>query len=140
MHETIGGPIDPSEPERLERTEEHLAPRVTLRQAGTVRVRKHVVEELEEAEVTLRHDELDIERRPADRPLAAGEPSVTERGETTVVLVVEERLELRKIPWVVEELYLRRRRVSEQRRVSETVRKERFDIETEGEVELTSDT
>lgn len=140
MHETISGPVEPSEPERLERTEEHLAPRVTLRRAGTVRVRKHVVEGSEQAEVTLRHDELDIERRPADRPLATGEPPVTERGDTTVVLVVEERLELRKIPWVVEELHVRRRLVSEQQRVSETVRKERFDIETEGDVELTSDT
>ena len=79
MHETIRGPVEPSEPERLERTEEHLAPRVTLRRAGTVRVRKHVVEESGNAEVTLSHDELDIERRPADRPLATGEPPVTER-------------------------------------------------------------
>lgn len=140
MHETIGGPIDPTEPERLERTEEHLAPRVTLRRAGSIRVRKHVVEAPEEAEVVLRHDELDIERRPADRPLGSGERPVTERGDTTVVLVVEERLEIRKVPWVVEELHLRRRLVSEQARVSETVRKERFDIEAEGDVELTSNT
>ena len=140
MHNTVDGPIDPTEPERLERVEEHLAPRVTLRQAGSVRVRKHVVEEPEEAEVTLRHDEVDIERRPADRPLADGEPSVTERGDTTVVLVVEERVELRKVPWVVEELHVRRRLVKKQQRVSETVRKERFEIETEGNVDVTSNT
>lgn len=140
MHETTVGAIDPTEPDHLERTEEHLAPRVSLRRAGTVRVRKQVVEELEDAEVTLRHDELEVQRRPADRPLAAGEPPVTERGDTTVVLVVEERLEVRKVPWVVEELHLRRRLVSEQQRVSDTVRKERFDIEAEGDVELTSNT
>ena len=98
------------------------------------------MEEPEEVEVTLRHDKLDLERRSADRPLEAGEQPVTERGDTTVVLVVEERLEVRKVPWVVEEIHLRRRLVSEQRRVSDTVRKERFEIETQGDVELTDQT
>lgn len=115
-------------------------PRVTREQAGAVHLRRTVVEEPEEVDVTLRHDELDLERRSADRPLKDGEQPVTERGDTTVVLVVEERLEVRKVPWVVEEIHLRRRLVSEQRRVSDTVRKERFQIETQGDVELTDQT
>jgi uncharacterized protein (TIGR02271 family) len=132
---------DRTEPiERVQRHEERLVPRVTREQAGAVHLRRSVVEEPEEVEVTLRHDELDLERRSADRPLEAGEQPVTERGDTTVVLVVEERLEVRKVPWVVEEIHLRRRLVSEQRRVSDTVRKERFEIETQGDVELTDQT
>jgi uncharacterized protein (TIGR02271 family) len=129
---------DATEPiERIERHEERLVPRVSREQAGAVHLRRTVVEEEEEAEVTLRHDELDLERRSADRPLEAGEQPVTERGDTTVVLVVEERVEVRKVPWVVEEIHLRRRLVSEQRRVSDTVRKERFEVETQGDMELT---
>jgi uncharacterized protein (TIGR02271 family) len=128
------------ETELLERREERLGPRVSREQAGAVHLRRTVVEEPENVDVTLRHDELDLERRPADRALEAGEQPVTERGDTTVVLVVEERLEVRKVPWVVEEIHLRRRLVSEQRRVSDTVRKERFQIETQGDVELTDQT
>jgi uncharacterized protein (TIGR02271 family) len=68
--------------------------------------------------------------------LAADEQPVTERGDTTVVLVIEERLEVRKVPWVVEEIHLRRRLVTEQIQVEDTVRKERFEINTEGDVDL----
>jgi uncharacterized protein (TIGR02271 family) len=122
--------------ERLERVEEQLVPEVVRREAGAVGIRRRVVEEPEELEVTLRHDELDLERRPADRPLEPGEAPVVERGDTTVVLVVEERLEVRKVPWVVEEIHLRRRLVDEQLRVTDTVRKERIDIEPKGDVHL----
>ena len=129
-----------SQAERLERREERLVPHVSSEQAGVVRLRRTVVEEPEELEVVLRHDELEVDRSRADRPLQAGEQAVTERGDTTVVLVVEERLEVRKVPWVVEEIHLRRRLVSEGRRVSDTVRRERVDIETQGDVELTEKT
>ena len=130
----------PLEGATLERVEEHLVPHVTRHRAGAVRLRKRVVEEQDEIDVTLRHDELDLDRRPADRALAAGEAPVSERGDTTVVLVIEERLEVRRVPWVVEEIHLRRRLVSEERRIVDTVRKERFEIESEGDVDLTTET
>jgi uncharacterized protein (TIGR02271 family) len=133
-------PANAAPSERLERIEERLVPRVTRHQAGTVRLRRHVIEEPQEVEVTLRHDELDLERRSADRPLRPDEEPVTERGDTTVVLVVEERLEVRAVPWVVEEIHLRRRLVSERRRVSDTVRKERYDVQAQGDVELNDHT
>lgn len=129
-------PLTPSEPERLQRVEERLVPKVSQRRAGAVRLVKRVVEEPESVEVTLRHDEIDLDRRKADRALAADEQPVTERGDTTVVLVIEERLEVRKVPWVVEEIHLRRRLVTEQIQVEDTVRKERFEISTEGDVDL----
>ena len=132
-------PEQPRDGASLERSEEQLAPHVTRHRAGGVQVRKRVVEEPEEFNVTVRHDELDLDRQPADRALEAGETPVTERGDTTVVLVIEERLEIRKVPWVVEEIHLRRRTVSEEQRVVDTVRKERFEIEPEGDVEQTTD-
>lgn len=57
-------------------------------------------------------------------------------GGTTVLLVIEERLEVRRVPWVVEEIHLRRRLVSERQRVTDTVRKERWEMSTQGEIEL----
>ena len=121
---------------RLQRVEERLVPKVTEVQAGAVRIRKRVVEEREEVEVTLRHDELQLDRRKANRALGPDEQPVTERGDTTVVLVIEERLEVRRVPWVVEEIHLTRGIVSEQRTVADMVRKERIDIDTKGDVEL----
>jgi uncharacterized protein (TIGR02271 family) len=137
MDETrLHDPAEDRETAHLERVEERLVADIHAEQAGSVRIDKHVVEEPQAIEVTLRHDELDLERRKADRPLAAGEQPVTVRGEETVVLVVEERLEVRKVPWVVEEIHLRRRLTSETRHIEDTVRKERFEVRTEGDVNL----
>ena len=129
-------PVTEAATAHLERVEERLVADVRAEQAGSVRIEKRVVEEPEALEVTLRHDELDLERRKADRPMAAGEQPVTVRGEETIVLVVEERLEVRKVPWVVEEIHLRRRLTTETRLIEDTVRKERFEVRTEGDVNL----
>ena len=120
--------------DRIERVEERLVADVSSRHAGTVRLRKHVVEEPEDVEVMLDHDEVDIERRPADRPLAPGEKPVTQTGDTTIVRIVEERLQVQRVPWVVEEIHVRRQRVTEARQVSDSVRKERWEIQPEGDV------
>jgi len=40
------------------------------------------------------------------------------------------------VPWVVEEIHLRRRLVSAPQRVAGTVRKERIEIDTEGDLDL----
>jgi uncharacterized protein (TIGR02271 family) len=121
---------------RLERREERLVAGVTAVERGRVRLQKTVVEEPEAIDITLRHDELDVERRPVNRRLARGERPVSVTGDTTIVRVIEERLETRRVPWVVEEIHLRRRLVAEQQRVSDTVRKERIQISTEGDVDL----
>ena len=126
--------------ERVERREERLAAHVRAEASGSVRLVRRVVDEPEAIDVTLRHGEVDLERQPADRPLEPGEQPVVERGDTTVVLVVEERLEVRKVPWVVEEIHLRGRLVTERRRITDSVRKERFEIQPQGDVELTNET
>lgn len=129
-------PFVPTQPSHLERTEERLVPRVTAREAGGVRINRRVVEEQEQVEVTLRHDEIELERRRVDRAMAPDEQPVTERGDTTIVLVVEERLVVQKVPWVVEEIHLRRGLVSERKTIADTVRRERIEIETQGDVAL----
>lgn len=124
---------------RVTRAEERLVPHVRDVEAGRVVVRRRTVEEQSEVKIQLRHDELEMERVPADRPLDAGEQPITERGEETVVLVVEERLEVCKVPWVVEEIHLRRGIRTEEQTVSDSVRKERITIEPEGDVKISHD-
>ncbi len=136
--ETRAQPIQPLDPDSatLERVEERIVADVRPEQAGSVRIEKRVVEEEETVEVTLRHDELDLERRRVNRPLEPNEQPIREVGDTTVLLVVEERLEVRRVPYVVEEIHLRRRLVTERQQVSDTVRKERWDVVPEGGVEV----
>lgn len=128
--------VPPAPTETLERVEERLVADVRPVEAGRVRLQKRVVEEREELGVDLRHDELELERRSVDRALEPGEEPIRNVGDTTVLLVVEERLEVRRVPWVVEEIHLRRRVVSEPKTVSDTVRKERWEMTTEGDIDL----
>lgn len=125
---------------RIDRREERLVAGVRRDRSGVVRLRREVVEEPRELDVTVRHDEVNVERRPVDRPLAEGEQPVTEQDDTTVVLVVEERLEVRTVPWVVEEIHVHRRVASEQRHVTGTVRKERFHVGAEGDIDINEQT
>jgi uncharacterized protein (TIGR02271 family) len=131
-------PIQPLDPgsATLERVEERVVADVRPVEAGSVRIDKRVVEEEDTVEVTLRHDELDLERRRVNRRLEPDEQPIREIGDTTVLLVVEERLEVRRVPYVVEEIHLRRRVVTERQEVSDTVRKERWDIRPEGGVDV----
>ena len=136
--ETRAQPIQPLDPDTatLERVEERVVADVRPVQVGSVRIDKRVVEEKDSVDVTLRHDELDLERRRVNRPLEPDEQPIREIGDTTVLLVIEERLEVRRVPYVVEEIHLRRRVVSERQQVSDTVRKERWDIRPEGGVDV----
>ncbi|MGI8871067.1 MAG: DUF2382 domain-containing protein [Candidatus Limnocylindria bacterium] len=120
---------------RMQRVEERLRADVTQRQAGTVRVWKEVVEEDATLEVPIVQDEVHVERRTVDRPLGDEAP-VTTMGSTTRVLVIEERLEVRRIPWVVEEIELTRGMRREVREVRGKVRKERLHVDTQGEIRI----
>ena len=130
-------PLGVVQSEHLERSEERLVPRVEQALAGRVTVTKRVVTEPESIRVNFTHDEVELERTVVNRPLQPGEQAVSERGDETVVLVIEERLEARLVPYVVEEVRLRRRLVSEEREIADTVRKERLDVRVEGDVQLT---
>lgn len=123
-------------PQRIERREERLVVRKVPELRGRVHVEKRVTEEPQAVEVEVNRHEMTIDRRAVDRPLAPDEPTVQTRNEETVLLVTEERLEVRKVPWVVEEIRLGRHTATERRRVSDTIRRETFDIRTDGDVDL----
>jgi uncharacterized protein (TIGR02271 family) len=122
--------------DRLERLEERLVADVERVRSGAVRVEKRVVEEPDVVDVALRHDEVELERLPADRPLDPDEQPIAVHGDETTVLVIEERVDVRKVPWVVEEIHIRRRAVTETTRIEDTVRRERWEISSEGDVDL----
>jgi len=94
---------------------------------GRVRVRSYVVETPVEEEVSLREERVEVERRPVDRPLAAGERAFDER-----TLEVEERAEeavVSKQARVKEEVILKKRSDDRTEKVADTVRSTKVEVD-----------
>jgi uncharacterized protein (TIGR02271 family) len=126
-------------PHRIERREERLVARTVPELKGRVRAERRVIEEPATVDVDVSRHQVAVERRRVDRPLADAEAPVMTRDGTTVLLVTEERLEVRKVPWVVEEIHLTRRELTERQSVSDIVRREVIDVHTDGDVGLDQD-
>ena len=122
------------EAERLILHEERLEARTVPDVVGHVRVSKDVVEEDKTLDVDVTRMEVATTRRPVDRAATDGTAPYQE-GDTLVIPVIEERIQMRKVPWVVEEILVRRTPRRETRSVSATVRREVARIETVGDVE-----
>lgn len=120
------------EPTEVVRHEEQLTVSTRAEVAERVRVRKHVVTEEVTLTVTLRREELVIERMPVDvGDLAAAPadfPEAADGGEVEFVLHAEEPVVTRRVV-PVERVSLRRETSTELRHVTDTVRKERVDID-----------
>lgn len=103
------------------------------RDAGEVRLRKDVVTETKHVEVPVTREVVHVERTPVsgERAPIAGERTFA--GDSVSMPLHEEELEIRKRPVVREEVRLRKERVTEHRAADEDLRKERVDIEGEGE-------
>lgn len=121
----------------IERAEERLVVHRSPSLVGNVRIDREVSEAPATLDVDVSRHEVTVDRRRVDRPLADSEETVMTRDGTTVLLVTEERLEVRKVPWVVEEIQVTRREVTEPQRISGTVRRQTIDISTDGDVDLT---
>ncbi len=81
----------------------------------------------------LRHETVEIDRRPLDRPLAAGEmPAVRWEGDTMIVPVVKEIVVTQKRLVLVEEIRISRVTVTHRDPRSVTVREEHIEIERLG--------
>src|SRR3954471_13440206 len=123
---------------RVNRYEETLDATKEREQAGEVRVSKDVVEERQQLDVPLEREEVQVRRTPVDRPATGDETAFAAEGETIRVPVVEERPVIRKEARVVEELEIDKRRVQDTEHVSDTVRKERFNVDAEGAAAATT--
>jgi uncharacterized protein (TIGR02271 family) len=115
---------------RMLRYEEELQPQKVQRQAGEVTVTKNVVEETKTIEVPVRREEVHVERRPVTDATAAdpGQAAFSQEGQTLRVPVMEEDVQVTKTVRPVEEVEVTKTGREETRQVSDTVRREEFDV------------
>jgi len=112
---------------RVQRTEEELAAGTREREAGQVRVNKHVRTEREQVRVPTRHEEISVERVPVEEGREASEADI---GEAEISMpVVEEEVVVEKRPEVKEEITVRKDAVHDEEVVEEDVRREEVDVE-----------
>jgi uncharacterized protein (TIGR02271 family) len=119
--------------------EETLTPVKQAVQTGEVEVRKVVHEREEQVPVTLRHEEVYVERNAVDRPLQAGEVDNLQ-DEVLRVPVYEEQAELQKQGRVREEVRIGKRAEEEQQTLSGTTRHEHVEVVENGDINVTGDT
>ena len=96
---------------------------------GRVRLRSYVVETPVSEQVNLRNEQVQVERRPVDRPIASGDAVFKDR-----VIEAEERAEeavIAKETRVKEEIGLRKTVDNEAQTVSDTVRRTEVDVQDE---------
>ncbi len=109
--------------------EEELEARKTAQQTGEVEVSKDVVEETETIEVPVMREEVRVERHAASGDTATGDHADAFSGESVRVPVMEEQVEVRKVPRAVEEVEISKVQTQDTEVVSDTVRKEQVDID-----------
>jgi len=120
--------------------EEELLVNKEWKQAGEAVIRKRVETTTESVPVELLHEEVHVDRVPVNRVLADGENAAPwQDGDVLVVPVIEEELIVMKRRVVREELRITKQRLVRQETVQDTVRKERIDIDTAGQVEALDD-
>lgn len=121
---------------RLVLSEEELAVGTRQVAAGEVEVGKRVETQHVTENVQLRHDEVDIERRPiTDGMVAAGQAQIGEQDIRIPLHSEEAVVEKRVVP--KEEIVVRTREVVENETVEADLRTERAEIHREGAVERT---
>ena len=108
--------------------EERIEAEKHARDAGEVTVGKRVVEQQQEFDVPVTHEEVEVTRRRVDRP-ADADDRILDDGESIRVPLRAEDVDLRKDTRVVEEVVVSKRPVTETKRVSETVRREEIDVD-----------
>jgi uncharacterized protein (TIGR02271 family) len=115
-------------------SEEQLAVETRMQPTERVRVRKAVVTEDVTLTVTVRREELVIEREPivpTSHQAADGEFALPDgQGPVEFVLHAEEPVVTKRVV-PVEKVRLNRNTITEERRIADTVRRERVDVEVD---------
>jgi uncharacterized protein (TIGR02271 family) len=114
----------------MTRSEEELRVGTTQRESGRVRLRKYVVTENVQQTVPVRREEVRLEREPitdGNVDQALDGPAISEEEHEVVLHEEEPVVEKRAVP--KERVRLGTETVSEERQVSEEVRKEQIDTE-----------
>lgn len=117
--------------------EEQLNVDTTEVQTGEVNVSKRVTEETKTIEVPVEHEEIVVKRhKVTDGTLSDGDIA----DEEIVIPISEDQIHVTKKPVVTEEVTIGKEKVEETKQVSETVRKENLDVDTDGDVQVEDDT
>lgn len=119
-----------SESGKLEMAKEEVEIGKRQVQTGGAQIRSYVVERPVEETVDLRHEKVDIERRPVDRPVEAGDDAFQER-EISATESHEEPV-VKKSARVTEEVDVTRQTESEQRKIRDNVRETKLDVDKDG--------
>ena len=109
--------------------EEELVAGKRQEQVGDVRLHKDVVTEQETVPVTLRREEVTVERVPMSGQASQGDPQNAFLNEDIDVPVMGEEAIVGKQVHETEEVRLHKQGVTEQQQVSDTVRKERVTVD-----------
>ena len=125
---------DLSDEQRMELHEERLSVDKKWVESGSVDIRKNTIEEQQTLDVPYEREEVEVERRPINQELseyeANGHSAETyEKDGLWHIPVIEERLEVRKVKYVSEEIIVHKRKIQETKHISETVQRETVDID-----------
>jgi uncharacterized protein (TIGR02271 family) len=124
----------PTTDDAMTRSEEELRVGTAEREAGRARLRKYVVTEMQTRTVPVRREEVRVEREPitdSNRDAALDGPEISE-DEHEVILHEEEPV-VEKRAVAKERVRLDTETVTEEREVSEQVRKEQIEAEGTGQ-------
>jgi uncharacterized protein (TIGR02271 family) len=123
----------PTTDDAMTRSEEELEVGKTQRAAGTVRLKKYVVTDEVQTTVPVQREEVRIEREPitdANVDQAVDGPAISE--EEHEVTLMEEEVVTSKRTVPKERVRLDKDTVTEERQVSEEVRKEQIEVDGDG--------
>jgi uncharacterized protein (TIGR02271 family) len=115
--------VAPAEPLRVPVFREEIHTDVVPREVGAVEIEKRIVEEEHNVDVPVKRDRVQIRRVIVDRP-ADGTENPYWEGDEYRIPIVSERIEIRRVLRVVEELVLTRDQVSDVEHIREIVRRE----------------
>jgi len=114
----------------MTRSEEELRVGTAQRERGRVRLRKYVTTEEQQVTVPVRREEVRVEREPvtdANLDAATSGPEISEEEHEVVLREEEAVVEKRVVPR--ERVRLDKETVTDERQVSEEVRKEQLEVE-----------
>ncbi len=132
------GRANTEEDMRLKLHSEELSATKTSQQAGEVELRKVVHEREQQMPVTLKHEEVYVERRAMNE--AANADDIRDMTDEVIrVPVYEEQAQLHKQTRVTEEVAIGKNAVEEQQTLSGTVRHEHAEAVSDGNVQVRGD-
>jgi uncharacterized protein (TIGR02271 family) len=129
--DTVGRDVSgPTTDDAMTRSEEELRVGTTERESGRARLRKHVVEEEVTETVPVRREEVRIEREPitdANRDAAVSGGELTDDEHEVVLHEEEVVVDKQTVP--KERIRMDKDAVTDQKTISETLRKEQVDVD-----------